>query len=279
MLHYIFLLLSCVVGILAVWAAGASLLADLLLFLGAALGSFLLFWLLAALVLWLICLPVDQTKPQTEDSPFYRRVAGIYIDGLIRLLRIRIHARGLEHIPADGRFFLVCNHLFIADPAFLLHCFPKQQLSFVTKKENQKLPFIGPIMHKLLCQPIDRNNDRASLKGILNCISILKEDKASVAIFPEGGTSKDGKLHHFRAGAFKIAQRTKVPVVICTLQNTRPIFHNALRFRPTDVELHLVKVIQPEEYADMNTVQMADLAYEVMLGDLGAHFRTQERHC
>ncbi|MBQ9166160.1 MAG: 1-acyl-sn-glycerol-3-phosphate acyltransferase [Oscillospiraceae bacterium] len=278
MLFYAILILSLLSGGAAAVSTGFDLLSAVLLFLGAALGSFIVFWLLAALILWLICLPVDQTKPQTEDSPLYRKLAAVYISGLIRLLRIRIHTKGLEQIPTDGRFFLVSNHLFIADPAFLLHVFPRSQLSFVTKKENQKLPFVGPIMHKILCQPIDRNNDRASLKGILNCIKIIQEDKASVAIFPEGGTSKDGKLHHFRAGAFKIAQRTKVPVVVCTLQNTRPIFHNALRFRPTDVELHLVKVIQPEEYAGMNTVQMTDMAYEIMLEDLGDSFRTEETH-
>ena len=97
-----------------------------------------------------------------------------------------------------------------------------------------------------------------------------------MALFPEGGTSKDGKLHHFRSGAFKIAQRTKVPVVVCTLQNTRPILHNGLRLKPTDVELHLVKVIQPEEYAGMNTVQMAQMAYDLMIQDLGPEFLPEE---
>lgn len=276
MLFYAILILSLLSGGAAAVCTGFDLLPAALLFVGTALGSFLLLWLLAALVLWLICLSVDQSKPQTEDSPFFRALAKIYISGLIKLLNIHIHTEGTEQMPKEGRFFLVSNHLFIADPAFLLHVFPKSQIAFITKKENEKLPFVGPMMHRVLCQSIDRNNDRASLKSILNCIKIIQEDKASIAVFPEGGTSKDGKLHKFRAGAFKIAQRTKVPIVVCTLQNTRPIFHNALRFKPTHVQLHLVKVIQPEEYEGMNTVQMADMAYSVMLEDLGEPFRVEE---
>lgn len=276
MLLKLIVLLCFAFSSLAIVCTDYAFLPSLLLGLGVWAGSFLVLLLLAAGVLWLICLPVDQSKPQTEDSNFYRKTAAIYIEALIQLLRVRVHTRGLEQIPAEGRFFLVCNHQFIADPGVLLHFFPKSQLSFVTKKENQKLPFVGPIMHKILCQPIDRENDREALKGILNCISIIKEDKASVALFPEGGTSKDGKLHHFRSGAFKIAQRTKVPVVVCTLQNTRPILHNGLRLKPTDVELHLVKVIQPEEYAGMNTVQMAQMAYDLMIQDLGPEFLPEE---
>ena len=44
------------------------------------------------------------------------------------------------------------------------------------------------------------------------------------AVFPEGYTSMDEKLHPFRSGVFKIALRAKVPVVVCTVQNTNKVF-------------------------------------------------------
>ena len=82
---------------------------------------------------------------------------------------------------------------------------------------------------------------------------MIKEDKVSVCAFPEGYTSKDGKLHPFRPGVFKIAQKTNVPIVVCTIQNTREIFKNLKHLRHTDVELHLVDIIPPESYAGLNT--------------------------
>ena len=216
--------------------AGASLLLAVVLFIctDAALwllpvffaGIYLLGLLLAVLFLWICCRAVDMEKPQEEDSRFYRTIMHPYIEALITLVGVRLHTRGLEKTPQEGRFVLVCNHLFIADPGILLHCFKKSQLAFITKQENLKLPIIAPIMHKILCQPIDRENDRAALKTILKCIALLKEDKCSIGVFPEGYTSKDGKLHPFRPGVFKIAQKANVPIVVCTIQNTRPIFKN-----------------------------------------------------
>ena len=239
-------------------------------------GIFLALILIALAFLWAVCALVDLDKPQEEDSKFYRAVMHVYIEALIQLVRVRLHTKGLENTPRDGRFLLVCNHLFIADPGIVLHCFRKANLAFLTKKENYSLPFIGAFMHKILCQPIDRENDRQALKSILKCIQLIKEDKVSVCAFPEGYTSKDGKLHPFRPGVFKIAQKTNVPIVVCTIQNTRQIFRNLRHLRHTDVELHLVDVIPPASYAGLNTVALSDMVYEKMIADLGEDFRYVE---
>ena len=235
--------------------------------------AYLVLFLLAVLFLWICCARVDMEKPQEEDSKFYRRLMHPYIEALITLVGVRLHTKGLEKTPEEGRFLLVCNHLFIADPGIILHCFRKSQLAFVTKKENQKLPIIAPIMHRILCQPIDRENDRAALKTILNCIALLKEDKCSMCVFPEGYTSKDGKLHPFRPGVFKIAQKANVPIVVCTIRNTRPIFKNLAKLKKTHVDLHLLEVIPPEEVKGLSTVELSERIYACMIADLGEEFR------
>ena len=97
-----------------------------------------------------------------------------------------------------------------------------------------------------------------------------------MAVFPEGYTSRDGKLHHFRSGVFKIATKTQVPVVLCTVKNTQTIFHNALRLKKTYVPLHVVGVIQPETYPGRTAVDIAQEAYDKMLADLGPDFKPEE---
>ena len=196
----------------------------------------------------------------------------LYIEALVSLVLARIRPSGLEKTPKEGRFLLVCNHLFLADPAVLLQCFPRSRLSFITKQENEKLFVVGPIMHKILCQSLDRNNDRQALKVILKCIQLIKEDQVSIGVFPEGYTSRDHKFPQFRPGAFKIAQKTGVPIAVCTLTNTHKVFHNALRLKPTDVELHLVTVIQPEEYKGVSTVELAHRIHAIMAEDLGPEY-------
>ncbi len=265
-------LLALVLAALVFFVAGTPVWSLPLLFLGFDLGLLLL----SVLFLWICCATVDMSKPQEEDSRFFRRLMHPYIEALISIVGIRLHTQGLEKVPTDGRFLLVCNHLFIADPGVLLHCFKNSQLAFVTKQENDSVFLVGKIMHKILCQPIDRNNDRAALKTILKCIQLLKEDKVSVCVFPEGYTSKDGKLHHFRNGVFKIAQKANVPIVVCTLQNTRQIFKNMAKLKHADVPVHLVEVIPAEELKGLTTVQIGERVYEAMISDLGEAFRYQE---
>ncbi len=233
------------------------------------LGSFLGLLILAILFLMVLCLFVDQKKPQKHDSRFYRVMVDLYVDLALTLGQARVHATGLEQTPKEGRFLLVCNHLSEVDPPVLLKYFRKSQLAFITKQENTSMFLVGPLMHKILCQPLNRENDREALKTILTCIRLLKEDEASVAVFPEGYIKPDRKLHHFRSGVFKIATKTKVPIVVCTLTNTLAVFRNFYRLKSTDIHLHLVKTIQPEEYADMTTVEISDMVYKLMAEDLG----------
>ena len=235
-------------------------------------------WLIFALIVLVVaCLAVDKTKEPEKDSKFYRAMAHLYIQMIVTLGRLKVICKGAEKLPKDGRILLVCNHLSDIDPALLLYCFPKGQLAFISKRENEKIPLVSGIMHKLMCQSINRENDREALKTILKCIQIIKEDKASIAVFPEGYVSLDGKLRHFRGGVFKIAQKTGVPVVVCTLQNTKVAMDRLLKLKPAQVEVHLVEVISAEEAKSMSTVELGERVYESMIADLGEEYRTYEK--
>ena len=237
------------------------------------LCAFLVFLLLAALgfgFLMILCKGVDQSVPQEDDDPLYRKVTNLYIQSVLPVLRIHVKAQGVEKVPGDGRFLLVCNHCSLFDPIALLRALPKSQLAFVSKQENSTMFVIGPMMHKLLCQLINRENDREALKTILRCIQIVKEDKASVAVFPEGGIlSEDGKLHHFRPGVFKIAQKANVPIVVCTLKNTLNVIPNLLHWKRSDVLMSVLEVIPPEEIKGVTTIDIANRCYQLMAADLG----------
>ena len=234
------------------------------------LGFFLLLAaLLFAFVLYL-CKRVDQSVPQEDDSKFYRIVANLIVRSALPFLRIRVKHSGTEKVPTDGRFLLVCNHCNDSDPIILLYCLHKSQLAFISKRENSTMFVIGPMMHKILCQLINRENDREALKTILRCIQILKEDKASIAVFPEGGIlSEAGKLHHFRPGVFKIAQKANVPIVVCTLKNTKDVVRNIKHLKPSSVEMKVLEVIPAEELKGVTTVDIAHRCYELMAADLG----------
>ena len=228
--------------------------AALILFLGVVLISGLL---------------VNRDKPQKKDSKYYRFLIARVAELARLILSVKVHVQGMERIPKSGRFLLVCNHLAEVDPLLMLGCLHKTGLTFVSKRENRDRFMIGQYMHKIRCPLMNRENDREALKTILHCIDMIKEDQASIGVFPEGYIRPDRKLHKFRSGAFKIAQRTQVPIVVCTLQNTQYIRFNYKKLKKTHVQLHLVDVISPEQYAGMSTVELGNMVYEIMARDLG----------
>lgn len=261
-------ILSAAAAVLICLLAGVSFWWLPLLILGCFLGA-------AALAfgfLWVMCAIVDIDKPQEVYSKFYQKLAKVYIKALVPIVQVRIHKRGVEQLPTEGRYILMCNHQSIADPVLLMEAFPDADIAYISKMENRDMFLVGKVMHRLMCQLIDRDNDRQALKVILKCIQLLKDDAVSIGVFPEGYCTLDGRLQHFRPGVFKIAQKTKVPIVVCTVNHTQEIFDNLPKLRPTDVDLHLLGIVQPEEYEGLTTVQLADKVFNMMLEDLGPEY-------
>jgi 1-acyl-sn-glycerol-3-phosphate acyltransferase len=240
-------------------------------------GYFLEFLVLAVVILLVAALVVDMEKPQEKADPIYRFLVRHYIDLAVTLGRVRIEKKGLEKLPKDGRFLLVCNHINDLDPGILLHCCPESQLLFIAKRETKDMFLVGPLLYKLNCQLINRENDKEALRTILKCIQIIKDDQASVGVFPEGYVSLDGKLRHFRSGVLKIAQKSGVPIVVCTVQGTKEVLPNLKKLRPSLVKMHLVDVIDAQTVQAMTTVDLGEMIYEKMISDMGESFRSDEK--
>lgn len=271
------MLLTGITVFAVIFAVLMALLGGIWALIPAFIVGFLGALLLAVVFLVVACALVDMEKEQTQDSKFYRTLTHLYIDLVLKLGRVEIQAEGLEKIPTDGRFLLVCNHICDLDSAFLLKCFPKSQLCFIGKQEIKTMPLVGKGMHKMLCQFINRENDREALKTILRCIQIIKEDQGSIVVFPEGYVSMDGRLRHFRSGSLKIAQKPGVPIVVCTVRNTKHVMKGLFALRKTWAQVHLVDVIDAETVKAMPTTEMAEKIYEIMISDLGEDHRCDEK--
>lgn len=233
------------------------------------LGAFLAQAAVIFLVIWVSCTLVKNKPAPEKESKYFRFLIQQICFAAIPLLMIRVHKKGLEQIPKSGRFLLVCNHLHNVDPAFILRSFPQKGIAFIAKREAGEMFLIGSVLKQLRCQLINRENDREALKTILQSIKMIKEDEASIAVFPEGRIHGDELMHPFRSGVFKIALKTKVPIVVCTLYGTQNVLKSAMRLKPSDVDFHLVKVIYPEEYEGKTATEIGNVVYELMAQDLG----------
>ena len=235
-----------------------------------AVGCFLALVLLFLLVVYISTLFVDMRKKQDKPSSYFRFLLNQFSVVTLTFAGVHVHTSGLDKVPRGSRFMLVCNHRFFIDPLIFYDAMPWADLAFIAKKEAFKIPIVSQVMHQVLCLPIDRDNDREALKTILKAIELLKQNKASIAVFPEGGTNRTGEmLLPFRNGAFKIAQKAQVPIVVCALTNSGAIKKNMFR-RRTDVYLDMIDVLQPDDFCAEKTPEIGEQTRKIMASGITA---------
>ena len=227
-------------------------------------GGMLVFILLHLLIVVISISVVNPNVESEKGNGYFRKLIKYTLPMLFTICRVKVHVTGEELVPQNERVMLVSNHINDIDPVVFMKEFPELELGFIAKKEvYTEMRFVAKAMKKLFCIPIDRENNRAAVKSILKAVEYLKDDKASIGIFPEGYTSLDGELHDFRNGAFKIATKAKVPIVVCTLVGSDKCFSNLIK-RKTDVYLDVVKVLTKEEVSSMHTDKIGEIVHKAM---------------
>ena len=147
----------------------------------------------------------------------------------------RVETSGLEHVPADGRALLVCNHsgvlpwdgAMVGMSLYLDH--PENRiLRNLHLSWFSSLPFIAPLLSRLgQVQALPANAER-----------LLERDEL-VGVFPEGlkGVGKlfkdRYKLARFGRGGFvKVAVKTGAPIIPVAIVGSEEIHPNLYNLKP-----------------------------------------------
>ena len=137
---------------------------------------------------------------------------------------VKPEIKGLENVPNDQPILYVGNHLGFFD-VILTYPLMKRRTGYISKKEFEKIPSLSTWMKRLYCLFLDRENPKEGLKTILTAIDYIKEG-ISIFVFPEGTRSRDGELHEFKAGAFKMATKTNCPIIPVAITGTNAVFED-----------------------------------------------------
>ena len=138
----------------------------------------------------------------------------------------------------------------------------------MSKKENFRIPLLGKYMWRACFQSLDRDNPRSAIKTINECARLIFEENINVGVYPEGTRNyTEDYLLDFKDGAFKIALKAKCPIVVTTLRNSRNIFKK-WPFKSANTNITICKVIEYDEFKDLNTKEISEMVREIMINDL-----------
>lgn len=182
-----------------------------------------------------------------EHDAQVRYQVGKWAREMIRTAGGSVKVEGLERM-ADGPAVYVSNHLSYFDIPLVLGYLGDQTIPLVAKKQIQKIPMIRSWMKELHCVFIDRDNPRASMAALKEAEQWV-EQGYSMVVFPEGTRSVDGAVHDFKSGAFRIAQKNKVPVVPFVIQGTQNLMsRDSLWIHPANVAMTVLPEIETKDF-------------------------------
>lgn len=185
---------------------------------------------------------------------------------LIKLSDSTVNVHGLENIP-EGPVLFVSNHQSNMDIAIICGFIDKPK-GFIAKKELKKLPLINKWITLAGSIYLDRENPRKSMEGILEGIKTLKNGH-SLVVFPEGTRSRGDKMGEFKSGSFKLATKSKVPIVPLTIDGTYRVMEaNKILIKPSNINFYVHKPIYTDKLSKEEIAKLPETVEHIILSKL-----------
>jgi len=136
----------------------------------------------------------------------------------------RFKVQGDENLPSAGAAILACNHVSFVDAVLLMAASPRP-IYFVMDHRIFRVPVLGWLFRLAKAIPIaPYKEDPKTYEAAFDRAAQVLREGDLLAIFPEGGITKDGQLQEFKGGIMKIIERAReegieAPVIPMALTN------------------------------------------------------------
>lgn len=225
-------------------------------------GFYMLFMQCKAIKHWYIL----KTKGERAAIDYSGKVGEDWARYTIhKALNMNVAVIGKENIPDEPCCYMG-NHTSILDIPLLIDSAGKC-MGFVAKKEMVKTPILGYWMKNYNCVPLDRENAREAIKAIREGANNIKNGY-SMAIFPEGTRSKDGKLREFKKGSLKLATMAKAPVVPVSINGAYRAYEIDRKFKPIDITVTFGEPIYTENLTREEEKELMEKVRGIVLKNL-----------
>ena len=207
-------------------------------------ATVVLVYVTAAMLLLLPWLIVWTLVTKNPDAMYGAAMKAIRI--LLRIVGIRVHAEGVESIPARVCIF-AANHISAIDPLTFIPVIPRR-VAILVKQELFRIPLLGTAMKLAQFVPVDRGDREAAAASVDLSVERLKSG-LSFAVYPEGTRSPDGRLRPLKKGAFVMAVEAGVPIVPVSIAGAQKIMRKgSWKISAGDVTVRFGPAVDGAEY-------------------------------
>jgi len=182
-------------------------------------------------------------------------MARLWAKTLLLVSGTRVNVRGLEKLKPGQHYIYVANHRSYMDTPVVLASLPGA-FRFMAKAELFNIPLMGGHLRRAghISVPLDK--PREAIRSMSEAGRVIRENKISVLIFPEGGRTM-GEMGEFRDGAAFMAIKAQVPVAPIGLIGVHELLPmHSVHVRPRRVTVNIGDPIPTE---GMDTKQRTEL--------------------
>lgn len=161
-----------------------------------------------------------------------------WMDIYMPMIFCPVSKKGLHHFKKDTTYIVVLNHNSLMDIPVSSPGIPGPNRT-LGKSSFAKAPLFG-FIYKLGSILVDRKNPRSGAESFIAMKNALK-DGLHICLYPEGTRNKSNEpLLPFKEGAFKLAIKTKTPIMVGAINGTKeilPATGPAFWFWPKRIEI------------------------------------------
>ncbi len=224
-----------------------------------------------AVLIWAVTAPFDPRRRALHQFTCFWGSLYTWFNPLWR-----VRTEGRDNIDPRQTYVMVANHLSLVDILVLFRLFT--HFAWVSKIENFKVPLIGWNMRMNGYIPLVRGDRDSADQMMQQCRHVLHQG-TSIMMFPEGTRSRDGRLQHFKSGAFQLALDTEVPIlpiVVSGTGNALPKKGFVLQGRH-EIGICVLPPIPYEDFAGTDPHELAERVHGVIAAHQDAAGRTSHQ--
>lgn len=179
---------------------------------------------------------------------------------VLKLMHVDYKFDGLDKFyNLKEKGLIISNHLSDADPLILIANSTKP-VTFISKIETFKFPFVGKIAKALEVFPLDRKNLMNQVGQIRDIVNFLKDpSKPSVIVYIEGTRNRhpETPCQDFHPGTLKIAMMAGVPLISVATYGTFRILDKKSYTPRVLTQFKVLNIRQPKDFKGANTNDLA----------------------
>ncbi|MDR1235223.1 MAG: 1-acyl-sn-glycerol-3-phosphate acyltransferase [Mycoplasmataceae bacterium] len=174
---------------------------------------------------------------------------------LLYVKHIKVETQGFENIPKKPVLF-IANHKSQIDPIALIKILFEQEglpyFSMLSKIENKHSKIVKAAMDLIDTIYIDRGNLRQQFEAFEEQNKVINAGR-SVIIFPEGTRTYQHEIAEMKPAAFKVAQKSYIPIVPIVIYGSSGLMDNNKQYRNKQKKVYIEVLDVVNHHSFINT--------------------------